>query len=165
MSCGEFDFGGRSRVLLLVSHGGQVHWITSNEILEAREAFDPETFETGYLDKCWTYAGLVSQWFSRHGVPSPWSAGKRPLLLIPRGHPREAANHEKDAAVIDLAIKIQAREKISDRAAVKTAIGRARIVDKSKADWRQRTNAVVDRLRTKLRKRRRLRRSNKTKSS
>jgi hypothetical protein len=149
---GEFDVAGRCRVLLLVSHGGKIHRLVPNELLEPREAFDPDTFKAGYLDKCWTCAGLVGQWFSRHGVLPPW-AEKRPLLRIPRGHPSEAANHAKDVVVIDYAMKIQATQKISDGAAIKAAISRAGIGDK--------TGSEAARLRKKLRNRRRLRVKNK----
>jgi len=151
---GEFSTGGRCRVLLLVSHGGKVHSITPHELLEAREAFDPETFETGYLKHCWSYAGLVSQLFRSRRVPPPWDSETRPVLHIPRGRHFGASDHSKDVALIDLALKIRAEEKISDRAAVKSAIRKAREGDKS--------GSVAARLGAKLRRRRRLRQRNKT---
>jgi hypothetical protein len=149
---GEFSIGVRCRVLLLVSHGGKVLSITPGELLEAQEAFDPQTFETGCLNNCWAYAGLVSQWFRSRRVPPPWHSETRPVLHIPRGRHFGAADHAVDVAVIDLALKMKAEHKIRDRAAVRAAISNAHISDKS--------GSVADRLRAKLRKRRKLRRKN-----
>jgi hypothetical protein len=153
---GEFNAGGRCRVLMLVSHGGGVFTITPNQLLEAQEAFDSETFETGYLQHCWTYAGLVSQWFRSMRIPPPWNSGKKPIIRVPRGRHFGAADHDKDVALVDLALEMRAAGK-SDRTAAKAAISRARIADKSGSE--------VDRLRANLRKRRRLRQKNKAISS
>jgi hypothetical protein len=133
---------------LLVSHGGKVRTITPDELVEAQEAFDPETFETGYLNNCWSYAGLVSRWFRSRRVPPPWHSDEKPILHIPRGRHSGASDHARDVALIDLALKIRAEEKISDRAAVRTAISKAQIPDEY--------DFLADRLRAKLRKRRKL---------
>ena len=49
---GAFTVSGKSRVLMLVSHGGRIFTITPTELLEAREAIEPDLFTSGYLDKC-----------------------------------------------------------------------------------------------------------------
>src|SRR5262249_35586247 len=126
---GEFNAGGRCRVLLLVSHGDKVLSTTADELLEAQEAFDPQTFEAGYLNNCWTYAGLVSQWFQSRRVPPPWHSDKKPILHIPLGRHSGAIDHAKDVALIDLALKIRAEHKLRDRAAARAAIRKVKIPD------------------------------------
>jgi hypothetical protein len=47
---GEFDVGGQSRVLLLVSYGGKIFSMKASELLKAQETFEPEIFRTGYME-------------------------------------------------------------------------------------------------------------------
>ena len=87
IDAGEFDVGGQSRVLLLVSHGGKIFSIKASELLEAQEAFEPEIFRTGYMEQCWAPAGLIARWFSKRRVPSPWAPQAKGRLHIGRGRP------------------------------------------------------------------------------
>lgn len=154
MSRGAFNVNRRSCVLLLVSHGGKVLSVTPNELLEAREAFDPITFEAGYLNHCWSRAGLVAAWFRQTGIPAPWGPDPRPTLSITRQRPWGAINHEADVAVIDNAIEKQARHRFSLRAAVREAISESNRTDP--------TGSETDRLRAKIRRRQKLREINRT---
>lgn len=154
ISRGEFSANGRSRVLLLVSHAGKMLSISANELLEAREAFEPDIFETGYLENCWSSAELVYQWFHRIGVPAPSKSGSEPLR-IKRGRPLGAIDHRLDVDIIDRALMLQAETKISERAAVEAAIDQA---NRSEYD---KTGSETDRLRTRMRRRRKLRALNK----
>jgi hypothetical protein len=154
MGRGEFSVNGRSRVLLLVSHGGRVLSVTANELLEAREAFDPGTFEAGYLENCLTTAELVYQWFHRTSIPAPFNFDSTPLLKIKRGRPLGVIDHESDVKIIDRALELRIKSR-SERAAVTAAINEA---DKSEYD---KTGSETDRLRTRMRYRRKLRVLNK----
>src|SRR5262249_20703038 len=49
IEAGEFNVRGAARVLLLVDHGKKLLSITPTELLEAREAFEPEIFIAGYM--------------------------------------------------------------------------------------------------------------------
>ena len=155
MEAGEFDVGGQSRVLLLVSHGGKIFSIKASELLEAQEAFEPEIFRTGYMEQCWAPAGLIARWFSKHRIPSPWALQAKGRLRVGRGRPVGATDHARDVALIDLVLKIKAEERISDRAAVSAAIS------KIKRGVSDTSGSVAAGLRAKLRKRRRLRQRNK----
>jgi hypothetical protein len=168
MACGAFDVSGRSRVLLLVSRGGKVLSITSNEMFEAREAFDPKTFQAAYLDNCWTRAGLIAAWFRQTGIPTPWGLDPRPTLSITRKRPLGAIDHEADVAIIDRAIENLAIEKkagkpLSRRAAVKKAVSEFRREEFARKlgkfiGYRETDPAEseIDRLRAKMRRRKKL---------
>jgi hypothetical protein len=155
MARGAFGVNQRSRVLLLISHEGKVLSVTANELLEAREAFDQITFETGYLEHCWAPAGLVAAWFRQTGVPAPWGLDARPTLHVPRKRPYGAIDHERDVEIIDNAIEKKVRQGLRWREAVRGALS-----DFGRAD-RDLTGSETDRLRTRMRQRQRLRKINK----
>jgi hypothetical protein len=146
--------------LLLVSHGGKILSIKPSELLEAQEAFEPEIFRTGYMERCWAPRELIARWFSKRGIPPPWAQQTRGTLRVGRGRPVGAINQEEDVALIDLALKIQADRsipgvyKFPDHAAVKAALIRAKT--------KKLVDPEAERLRAKLRKRRRLRQRNKS---
>ena len=176
MTRGAFGVNGRSRVLLLVSHGGKVLSVTSDELLEVREAFDPKTFAR-YLNHCWSRAGLIAVWFRRSGIPAPWGPAPRPTLSIPRKRPSGSVNHEGDVTIIDNAIEIIARKGLSQRAAMKAAISEFNLKAARNGEMAREgaagtdchgrvrsdhTGSETDRLRTKMRKRQKLRQINKS---
>lgn len=183
MARGAFDVNQRSRVLLLVSHGGKVLSVTSNELLEAREAFDRDTFEAAYLDHCWSRAGLVAAWFRQTAIPAPWGPDARPILHITRKRPLGGIDHDGDVEIIDKAFEKMARQGLSRRTAVKEAItefnceveaAKAAVKDTmpgfspkvvKKRNRRARTDdtwSETDRLRGKMRQRQKLREVNRT---
>jgi hypothetical protein len=155
IDAGEFDVGGQSRVLLLVSHGGKILSIKPSELLEAQEAFEPEIFRAGYMEQCWAPRELIARWFAKRGIPPPWAQQTKGTLRVGRGRPVGTADHARDVALIDLVLKIKAEERISDRAAVSAAISK---IKRGASDT---SGSVAAGLRAKLRKRRRLRQRNK----
>jgi len=154
---GYFNVSDRCRVLLLVSHGGKIFTIKPSELLEAREAFDPDIFTSGYLNRCWARAGLVSKWFFRNGIPSPWRSKAKRILRMGRGRSYGGrSTPAQDIEVIDRALEILSKQEVkSIRKAIAAAI--AELAPEKHNIW----DSETDRLRTKMRKRQRLRGKNK----
>jgi hypothetical protein len=148
---GEFDVGGRCRVLLLVSHGGKIFSISATELSEAREAFEPDIFIWGYMDKCWTRAGLIGRWFSRRNIPAPWISQTKSTLRIGRGRPLGASDHARDIEVIGRALQLRHERRMSGgKISIREAL---RIAINKEGSRVNRGGEETDRLRGKLRKR------------
>jgi len=151
IEAGEFDVGGQSRVLLLVSQGGKILSIAPSELLEALESFESKIFQVGYIEQCWAPRELIARWFSKRGIPPPWAQQTRGTLRIGRGRPVGAIDHAGDLEVIGRALEIRHEHKMSGRKiSIRKAIGTAVQEDGSKVN---RAGEETDRLRSKLRKR------------
>jgi hypothetical protein len=157
---GEFDVGGQSRVLLLVSQGGKIFSIKPSELLEAQEAFEPEIFRTGYMEQCWAPRELIARWFSKRRISPPWVRQAKSTLRAGRGRPPGAINHKHELEVIGRALEIRhEHKKVSGREiSILKAMNMAISQDGSKVN---RAGEETDRLRSKLRKRLTLRKRNK----
>jgi hypothetical protein len=160
IDAGEFEVGGQSRVLLLVSHGGKILSIKPSELLEAQQAFEPEIFRTGYMEQCWAPRELIARWFSKRGIPPPWAQQTKGTLRVGRGRPVGAADQARDLEVIGRALEMRHERKMSGRQiSIRKAIGIAVQEGGSKVN---RDGEETDRLRLKLRKRLKLRNKNRS---
>jgi len=163
VEAGEFNVRGAARVLLLVDQGGKFLSITPTELLEAREAFEPEIFIAGYMEKCWAPAGLIARWFSRRRIPPPLARHSKATLKIGPGRPPGAIDHAIDLEVIGRALELQHQHKISGgKVSIRKALTIA--INERGAKGNQ-GGEETDRLRTKLRKRLNLRKRNKTRTA
>jgi hypothetical protein len=163
LEAGEFNVRGAARVLLLVEHGGKILSIKSTELLEAREAFEPEIFITGYMEKCWARAGLIARWFSERWIPPPWAPQAKSTLRIGPGRLPGAANHAIDLEVMGRALELRHQHKMSGR---KTSIRKAlTIAISEQGSKKNQGGEETDRLRAKLRKRLNLRKRNRERTA
>jgi hypothetical protein len=157
IEAGEFNVSGRTRVLL-VPQGGKILRVNASELLEAREAFEPEIFRMGYMERCWAPANLIVRWFAKHRIPSPW-AQEKGTLRVGRARPVGAIDHARDLEVIGRALEIRHEHRISGRKepSIRNALTTAINKEGSK---KNKAGEETDRLRSKLRKRLKLRKSN-----